>query len=57
MVAKVVDATISCGAVRHGAECFNFYFPQDLDDEFLVVWDGAHRPRDTHCAHALPRSR
>jgi hypothetical protein len=25
------------GAVRHGAECFNFYFPQELDDEFLVV--------------------
>jgi len=25
------------GAVRHGAECFNYYFPQDLDDEFLVV--------------------
>lgn len=25
------------GAVRHGAECFNFYFPQDLDDEFLVI--------------------
>ena len=23
------------GAVRHGAECFNFYFPQELDDEFL----------------------
>ena len=26
------------GAVRHGAECFNFYFPQELDPEFLVVW-------------------
>ncbi|KAL3821634.1 hypothetical protein ACHAXA_006054 [Cyclostephanos tholiformis] len=25
------------GAVRHGAECFNFYFPQELDEEFLVV--------------------
>lgn len=25
------------GAVRHGAECFNFYFPQDLDDEYLVI--------------------
>jgi hypothetical protein len=23
--------------VRHGAECFNFYFPQELDDEFLIV--------------------
>ena len=27
------------GAVRHGAECFNFYFPQELDDEFLVISD------------------
>jgi hypothetical protein len=25
------------GALRHGAECFNYYFPQDLDDEFLVI--------------------
>jgi hypothetical protein len=28
------------GAVRHGAECFNFFFPQDLDDEYLIIWDG-----------------
>ena len=27
---KVVKVTASCGAIRHGAECFNFYFPQDL---------------------------
>ena len=27
------------GAVRHGAECFNYYFPQELDEEFLVVSD------------------
>ena len=27
------------GAVRHGAECFNFYFPQPLDEEYLVVWE------------------
>jgi hypothetical protein len=25
------------GAVRHGSECFNYYFPQELDDEFLVI--------------------
>lgn len=25
------------GAVRHGAECFNFYFPQELDEELLVI--------------------
>ena len=35
-----VKATLSSGAVRHGAECFNFYFPQELDDEYLVVWEG-----------------
>jgi len=28
------------GAVRHGAECFNFYFPQELDQSFLVCWHG-----------------
>lgn len=25
------------GAVRHGSECFNYYFPQELDDQFLVI--------------------
>jgi hypothetical protein len=28
------------GAVRHAAESFNYYWPQELDDEYLVVWDG-----------------
>jgi len=27
------------GAIRHGAECFNYYFPQEIDDHFLVVSD------------------
>ena len=27
------------GAVRHGPECFNYYFPQELDDHFLVISD------------------
>mmetsp|Transcript_30249 Transcript_30249/g.90059 ORF Transcript_30249/g.90059 Transcript_30249/m.90059 type:complete len:402 (+) Transcript_30249:1401-2606(+) len=27
------------GAVRHGPECFNYKFPQELDNEFLVVSD------------------
>jgi hypothetical protein len=27
------------GCVRHGAECFNWYFPQEIDDEFLVISD------------------
>merc|ERR1712137_757326 len=37
---KIVEATCSSGAIRHGAECFNFFFPQELDDNYLVVWDG-----------------
>lgn len=40
LIGDVVTCTIACGAVRHGAECFNYYFPQELDDEYLVVWDG-----------------
>jgi len=28
------------GAMRHGAECFNYYFPQHLDEEFMIIWDG-----------------
>eukprot|EP00928_Gymnodinium_smaydae_P045324 TRINITY_DN30231_c0_g3_i1.p1 TRINITY_DN30231_c0_g3~~TRINITY_DN30231_c0_g3_i1.p1 ORF type:complete len:964 (+),score=139.18 TRINITY_DN30231_c0_g3_i1:77-2893(+) len=39
LIAAAIDATRACGAVRHGAECFNFFFPQELDDEYLVVWD------------------
>jgi len=27
------------GAVRHGAESFNLYFPQELDEEYLIVWE------------------
>ena len=28
LIGDVVDCTAACGAVRHGAECFNYYFPQ-----------------------------
>ena len=44
LIEDVVDCTKSCGAVRHGAECFNFYFPQELDKDFLVIWDGFADP-------------
>lgn len=37
IVENAVDRLSTSGAVRHGAECFNYYFPQDLDDEFLLV--------------------
>uniref|UniRef100_A0A7S4Q425 Cyclic nucleotide-binding domain-containing protein n=1 Tax=Alexandrium monilatum TaxID=311494 RepID=A0A7S4Q425_9DINO len=40
LIGDVVAETSPCGAVRHGAECCNFSFPQELDDEFLVVWHG-----------------
>lgn len=36
------------GAVRHGAECFNYYFPQDLDAEYLVIWHGFEKKPWTH---------
>jgi len=28
------------GALRHGAECSNFYFPQEMDTQYLIVWEG-----------------
>jgi len=37
IMAHSIDFLSEYGSVRHGAECFNFYFPQDLDEEFLVV--------------------
>lgn len=36
----LVHATMDSGAVRHGAECFNYYSPQELDDHYLVIWEG-----------------
>lgn len=39
-VGDIVKTTEDCGAVRHGAECFNLGFPQELDPEFLLVWEG-----------------
>jgi len=40
IIEHATEATKLSGAVRHAAECYNFYWPQDLDDEFLVVWEG-----------------
>jgi len=36
----VCETTLDSGAVRHGAECFNFYFPQELDNNYLVLAKG-----------------
>lgn len=38
LIGDVVSETAPCGAVRHGAECCNFGFPQELDDQYLIVW-------------------
>ena len=40
LIRDMKHQTSACGAIRHGAECFNYYFPQELDEEFLVVWEG-----------------
>ena len=37
-ISRFVDKNKN-GAIRHGAECFNYYFPQEIDDHFLVVSD------------------
>lgn len=39
LIGDVVRETAACGAIRHGAECCNFTFPQELDDSYLVVWE------------------
>jgi len=40
---KIMEGAVrrleTSGAVRHGPECFNYGFPQELDDEFLVISD------------------
>ena len=45
MMEKATERLVASGAVRHGAECFNFHFPQELDAEFLVVWEGYRQRR------------
>eukprot|EP00812_Abedinium_dasypus_P009742 NODE_340_length_1652_cov_531.443331.p1 GENE.NODE_340_length_1652_cov_531.443331~~NODE_340_length_1652_cov_531.443331.p1 ORF type:complete len:461 (+),score=149.87 NODE_340_length_1652_cov_531.443331:3-1385(+) len=39
MIGEIVEATKESGAIRHGAECFNFLFPQELDDTYLIIWE------------------
>lgn len=36
IIRGLIKATKYMGAVRHGPECFNFVFPQPIDEEFLV---------------------
>lgn len=37
IIGHAIDHLGANGCVRHGAECFNYYFPQELDERFLVV--------------------
>ena len=39
---RAANMLIDTGAVRHGAECFNYYFPQEMDDYFLLISDTLH---------------
>jgi len=39
LTGDAVESTKESGAIRHGAECFNFYFPQELDEEYLIIWE------------------
>jgi hypothetical protein len=36
---NAIERLTADGSVRHGAESFNYYFPQELDDEYLVISD------------------
>jgi len=47
LIEEAVQATRETGAIRHGAECFNYFFPQELDDEYLVIWDGFQEKQDS----------
>lgn len=40
LIKAKIHFTQNSGSVRHGAECFNFHFPQELDEEFLIIWEG-----------------
>jgi Domain found in Dishevelled, Egl-10, and Pleckstrin (DEP) len=40
LIENAVDRLTRDGSVRHGAESFNFYFPQEQDEKFLVIFDG-----------------
>lgn len=46
LVEEIVQATARTGAVRHSAECFNFFFAQELDTDYLIVWDAFKKMGD-----------
>ena len=47
VIFEVVTVTESCGAIRHGAECFNFYFPQVSLSS--IRWESTNNPEACRC--------
>eukprot|EP00956_Cyclotella_meneghiniana_P042373 scaffold248438_cov104-Cyclotella_meneghiniana.AAC.4 len=39
IISVAVSRLNETGCVRHGAECFNYFFPQDIDDTLLIISD------------------
>ena len=39
IIGNAVERLTIDGSVRHGSESFNYYFPQELDDKYLVICD------------------
>jgi len=37
LIAMAVKRLVRDGSIRHGAECFNYTFPQELDEKFLII--------------------
>jgi hypothetical protein len=40
LIRTIVKQTAASGAVRGPLECFNFHFPHEMFEEFLVIWNG-----------------
>lgn len=36
---RAAQQLVDSGSVRHGSECFNYYFPQEIDDTLLIISD------------------
>merc|ERR1712060_855571 len=43
------------GCVRHGPECFNWFFPQDIDEELLVISDTLETPGNVKWMYVNPQ--
>ena len=45
----VIHTTRESGAIRHGAECFNFYFPQAWWFHLAAFRGGPNPPKTLNC--------